>query len=250
MSESSDENRKLGRGKEQFATTIWGRVLEAGNEQSSGHAAALELLCEQYWPPVYAYLRRKGHSPDETRDLTQGFFAFLIEHHTIARADPARGRFRNFLIATLENWLAVQRRHEEVVTRGVTKPFVAWDDAKAERLYANVLVHSDTPERTFEKRWALDLLGRVSVRLRADFRHLAMRGTLDKLEGRLWNEKGTVRYEALAKELGMSSVSLRVIVHRWRRRYMELVAEELGASGVPVDEVEDEINHVMDVLSR
>ena len=89
-----------------FATTIWGQVLAAGDEQASEHEVALESVCQRYWPPIYAYLRKKGHSPDEAKDLTQAFFEFLLEHHTLTRADPARGRFRSFLLTVLENFVS------------------------------------------------------------------------------------------------------------------------------------------------
>ncbi len=248
MSAPSDERRKPGRGKGQFATTVWGRVLEAGNEQSTDFAAAIEALCQQYWPPVYAYLRRKGHAPDEARDLTQGFFAFWIAHHAIARADPARGRFRNYLIASLENYLSVQRRHEAAVTRGVTKPFLVWDDAAAERLYEEVLVHSETPARLFEKRWALDLLERVHAKLRAEFAELAKSDLLEALEGHLWDEESAVRYDELSRALGLSAGALRVTVHRLRRQFRKRLLAEIAATGVPAAEIDDEIRQLMAVL--
>jgi RNA polymerase sigma factor (sigma-70 family) len=250
MSELSDAGRQSGRAKGRFATTIWDRVLEAGNEQSSDSAAALEALCQQYWPPVYAYLRRKGHCPDEARDLTQGFFAFWIAHHAIARADPARGRFRNFLIASLENYLSVQRRHEAAVTRGVTKPFIAWDDAAAERMYASVLVHSDTPERLFEKRWTLDLLERVHAKLRDDFAELAKSDLLEALEEHLWDEPNAVAYDELSRALGLTAGALRVTVHRLRQRFRQLLLAEIADTGVPAAEIDDEIRQMMDVLGR
>lgn len=249
MSDAGRQNGESGNQYRRFATTHWSKVFVAGDERSPESGTALEWLCERYWSPVYAYLRQKRHPPEASRDLTQGFFAFLIEHHAISKADPARGRFRTFLIACLENCLAVQRRHEAAVTRGVTQPFMVWDEALAERLYQSVLVHSDTPDRLFEKRWAIDLLERVYGELRMDFSHLAKSDLLEKLEGHLWGDPEAAAYEVLSKELGLSAGALRLTVHRLRRHFRQLLIAEIAATGVPEDEIEVKIRHLLDLVS-
>ena len=133
MTEFRHQSAKPERCSSGFATTIWDTVFAAGDEQASEHDASLQLLCERYWPPIYAYLRSKGHAPDEAKDLTQAFFESLLKHHTLTRADPARGRFRSFLIGVLKNFLLVQRRHQAAVNRGAVQPFLSWDESAAEQ---------------------------------------------------------------------------------------------------------------------
>lgn len=248
MAGALDQNGDLKWSMTRFPETHWGIVFEAGNEQSTGHVAALEFLCEQYWPPVYAYVRRCGSSPEEASDLAQGFFAFLIEHHTIDLADPMRGRFRSFLIASLRNFLSNQRRHEAAVIRGAKKPFVPWDDSTAERLYSSVLIETDTPERVFARRWAVDLLDRAHRKLRAEFQTLTKAQFLEVMEAHLSRESGAVPYDELATQLGLSGTALRSAVHRIRHRYRELIRAEIVATGVQTSEVDDEIRYLMGIM--
>ena len=151
-----------------FPTTLWSRVIRAGDPTDREGLAALELLCKDYWYPLYAFVRRKGLDQDEASDLVQGLLADLIERRDFAKADPARGRFRSFLRTACEHFLANQREHDRAVKRGGGKPLVSIDTQDAEGRYVHEPSHDLTPERLFERRWAMVLLERVLAQLETE----------------------------------------------------------------------------------
>ena len=152
-----------------FVTTHWSVVLTAGRSDTTRARAALEQLCRHYWQPLYAYVRRVGHPPEEAQDLTQEFFARLLEHNTIARADPARGRFRSFLLASLKNFLAHEWEKARAQKRGGRVQVIPLEFDTAETRCAPELANTDTPDKIFDRQWALSLLDVVLARLRADY---------------------------------------------------------------------------------
>src|SRR5271155_692938 len=156
-------------GSRQFATTRWSLVLAAGQRSSPQSSAALATLCENYWYPLYAYVRRRGHDSDEAQDLTQAFFARLLEKNDLAAADPERGRFRSFLLASLKHFLANEWDRQRAQKRGGGRPPFSIDFGAAEDRYRGEPSHELTAEKIFERRWAMVLLANVQARLEQEY---------------------------------------------------------------------------------
>jgi RNA polymerase sigma-70 factor (ECF subfamily) len=233
----------------QFATTHWSTVLAAGDGASPNSREALETLCRMYWFPVYAFIRRKGYSPEDAQDLTQSFFADFLARHAVDRADPNRGRFRTFLLACLQNFLSHERDRALARKRGGGRLEVL-DLADAERRHQEQAFEGATPETLYEKHWALSLLERVLERLRADFLHTGSAALFEKLKPHLWQDEAAVPYERLAGVHRMSEGALRVTVYRLRLKYREILRDEIAQTVASPDEVDDEIRHLRRVLSE
>ena len=202
-----------------FGTTQWSVVLQAGR----GADEALLRLCQLYWQPLYAFVRRRGNAVHEAQDLTQAFFAHVLEHRALDTVSPSKGRFRSFLLVSLKHFLDNEWNKAHAQKRGGGQVFVSWDDLKPEERDA-LEPHDDaTPEKAFNRRWALKLLERVMNQLRNEC-VAARKGQLfDKLKGRLTGDAGGIPYQQLAAELNMSEGALKVTIHRLRRRFGELV---------------------------
>ncbi len=212
----------------------------AGGTRSGQSQEALATLCEAYWYPLYACLRRRGVSTDDAQDLTQGFLARVIEKGALARADPARGRFRSFLLKSLTYYAANER--DRVVARKRGGPLPDLDGAEARY---QLEPHSDlTPERLFERRWALTLLSRVLARLRLEFGAAGKEPTFDALKRWLTGDGGGASYRETAAGLGLSEPAVRVAVHRMRRRYQALLREEVGRTVATPRDVDGEIEYL------
>src|SRR5262245_38881404 len=205
-----------------FDTTAWTVILAA----SAGHPTAdsreaLANLCQKYWHPVYAFIRKRGYDPEQSQDLTQGFFALLIEKNYLLEADPKRGRFRSFLLAAVKHFLCDERDRANELKRGGRQPPVSIDQAEAESWLA--LVERATPESLYERRWALSLLENVLSKLRAEFADAGKANEFDKMSVFLNRSSESARYQTLAGEMGVSAGALRMAVHRIRRRYRSLL---------------------------
>jgi RNA polymerase sigma-70 factor (ECF subfamily) len=231
---------------EHFATTRWSLVLDAGTELTPRGRAALATLCELYWYPLYAYLRRRNHSAEDAQDLTQGFFARLLEKHALHIVDRTRGRFRSFLLASLDHYVSNERDRDRAQKRGGGTSPISLDAAMAEDRYKLEPPDPWTPEKIFDRNWALTLLGRVLERLRTDL-HAEGKGELfDHLKVYLAGEQGAPSYREIGAALGMSEGAVKVAVHRLRRRYRDLLYDEIAQTVSTQEEVELELQYLME----
>jgi len=233
----------------EFTATHWSVVLAAGQGDSPQAAAALEQLCRSYWYPLYAYVRRRGHGPEEAQDLTQEFFARLLERKDLAKADPARGRFRSFLLGTLNHFLHDEWRKAQAAKRGGGHPLLSLDDTEGEERYGREPASEVTPESLYERRWALTLFDRALARLREEWSAAGKGKQFEAFRQFLANEAGEGEYGATAVELEMTPQAVAVAVHRLRQRYGDLVREEIAHTVSNADELEAELRHLLAVLS-
>jgi RNA polymerase sigma factor (sigma-70 family) len=234
-----------------FATTRWSLVLAAGADASSTDArTALATLCETYWYPLYAFLRSRGYKAEDAQDLTQAFFARVLEKHAINRADPARGRFRSFLLASLKNFAA--NEHERVMAqrRGGGVSIVSLEIEGAEGRFEMEPPTDETPERIFDRRWALTLLARVMSRLEAETTEAGRRAQFDALSIYLTGDVPQRSYAETGAHLGMSEGAVKVAVHRLRRQFRNLVRDEIAQTVESPDEIEDELRHLWSAVGR
>jgi RNA polymerase sigma-70 factor (ECF subfamily) len=205
-------------------------------------------LAGLYWFPLYAYLRRKGVASGAAEDVVQGFFAHLLEHEALATIDRGKGKFRSFLLAALNNFLANQRDYERAAKRGGGVTKVSIDTSGAEGRYAGEPADDVTPERAYERRWAWDLLDHVMARLRGDY-DAAGKGVLfEALKGALTSTADVPEYEEVAERLKMSKGALQVAAHRLRRRYREMLREEIAQTVAGEEMVEEEIGYLLGCL--
>ncbi len=200
--------------------------------------------------PGHAFVRRSGHDPDEAQDLTQSFFAILIEKNYLRAADQQRGRFRSFLLTAVKRFLANEWDRANAVKRGGGRVSVSIDSAEAERWYGVEVVNSITPETLFQRRWALSLLERVMANLRAEYAANGKEEQFGKLQTFLNRVRGDQRYEAVAAVLGSSTGALRMSVLRMRKRYRELLRAEIAVTVAKPDDIDDEIRFLLSNLDN
>lgn len=228
-----------------FHTTRWSLVLRAGAESGS----ALAQLCQAYWYPLYCCVRRHGYSPEDAQDLTQGFFAKLLRNESIADADPVKGRFRTWLLRSLEHFLRNEHRNASAQKRGGGTTPVAWDAHDAEERYALEPADGLSPEALFERQWAQSMLYGVLDRLRAEFTDAGKDDLFEELEPHLWADETSTPYADLSSRLCMTLVALRVTVHRLRRRFHDLLREEIAATVDADGDIDDELAHLQRALA-
>jgi RNA polymerase sigma-70 factor (ECF subfamily) len=231
-----------------FATTHWSLVLAAGKGASADAQDALAALCQTYWYPLYAYVRRQGHQPDDAQDLTQEFFARLLEKHYLQSADPERGRFRSFLLTAFKRFLSKERDRERTKKRGGGMKSLDLDFEAGERRYRLEPAHEATAEKVYEQRWALTLLDRVLIRLRDGFGQAGKEKEFNCLKVYLTGEADTPSYQEAAAGLGMTEGAVKVAVHRLRRRYRDLVREEIAQTVAAPEDVDEELRHLLAAL--
>lgn len=233
-----------------FPHTHWSLVLRAGGGADAEARAALEHLCAEYWYPLYAYVRRRGYSAHDAQDLTQSFMLELVEGPLLGRADPQRGRFRAFVLRALQNFMASAYQRQQTQRRGGGITFLALDEARDEGRYGLEPVDRFTAEDAFERNWALALLDQVLRRLGAEY-ETAGRGPLfARLQSYLAGKEGQPAYAELSRELGLNENTVAVSIHRMRRRYGEILREEIAMTVTTPEEVEAEITHLLAILSR
>src|SRR6266404_91046 len=235
-------------GPSQFPTTRWTLVVAAGHPHQKETRSALVSLCENYWYPLYAYLRRRGYPADHAQDLTQEFFVRVLEGRYIDRADPEKGRFRAFILTSLKFFVADEADRHRAQKRGggavLPLEFVSGEDR-----YQREPAHDETPERIFERRWALAVLNRVMDRLRTEFVHHGRPEHFDRLKVFLLGQSDAP-YAALAREMNTSEGALKVAIHRLRKRYRELFRQEIADTVADPAEVEAELRFLAAVLTR
>jgi RNA polymerase sigma factor (sigma-70 family) len=237
-------------GAREFRTTHWSVVLTAGQSASPQAAAALEQLCRAYWYPLYAYVRRKGYEVADAQDLTQEFFARLIEKHDLGAVDRRKGKFRSFLLASLEHFLAKEWTRAHRLKRGGGKTIISWDGCDPEEQYKLEPCGELSAERIYERRWALTVLEQAMSALSADYGAAGKQPLFDELKPFLSGEDDTISYPELAARLQISEGAVRVAVHRMRQRYGESVREEIAKIVQRPEEIEEELRHLFAVLSN
>ncbi len=230
-----------------FATTRWSLVVAARGDSSAARAALAEL-CRLYWYPLYAFVRRRGHAHDEAQDLTQEFFTRLLERDDLAAVDPARGRFRAFLLAACRHFLSNEHDRATALKRGGGRQLLSLDFGDADRRYAAEPGHEQTPERLFERRWALTLLDRVVQRLREHYETAGQLPLFEALKGSLTGAAGDSHAEAAAA-LGMTPGAVKVAAHRLRQRYRDLLRDEIAQTVEDPAAVDDEIRALFSALA-
>jgi len=230
-----------------FVTTHWSVVLAARDSLSPEANEAWEGLCRSYWYPLYAYLRRDGHSPPDAEDLTQEFLARLIANCDLQHVEPRRGKFRSFLLGTLKHFLSDERKKVRAQKRGGGQTVLSFDAESAEARYELEPVHTLTPETIFERQWALTVLGRVMDRLRARHEQRGKAQVFAALEPCLGGSRSAVSYAAISAKLGMSEGSLKVAVHRLRREFGDLLRAEIAGTVGSENELDEEIRHLIRV---
>jgi RNA polymerase sigma-70 factor (ECF subfamily) len=241
MERSVDDKRGT-RENGQFTTTRWSLVLEAGEGGAGRSERALAELCERYWYPLYAYVRRRGHDPEDARDLTQAFFAKLLEKQDLRVADPERGRFRTFLLTSMQNFLGGEWRKASALRRGGAVEILSLDFDSAEARYGREPAHDLTPEAIFVRRWALRLLEQAVNDLRDRYEKAGDAELFEALKGFLGAGDDVLPYPELSRRLGRSEGALRTAASRlrarWRERLRELVAETVATEEEVVDELD------------
>jgi DNA-directed RNA polymerase specialized sigma24 family protein len=225
-------------------------VLLSAQSQVPGFEAALGELCRIYWYPLYAYVRRRGHAPEEAQDLTQGFFLHLLDHKTLARADPLKGKFRSFLLGSLQNYLSMETDRARCLKRGGKVEFVPLDVQDAEDRYRFEPVDALTPEKVFAARWAMALLGEVMNRLRQEYATGHKIVTFETLKAFLdvGNSKDPPSYEEAAAALQIGVGAVKSVIHRLRKQYTALVREEIGRTVSDPADVGVEIHELCEAL--
>ncbi len=232
-----------------FRTTRWSVVLRAGQSSTDEASPALEELCRTYWYPLYLYVRRRGHDAHQAQDLTQGFFARLLEKNSFAVADPDRGRFRTFLLCALNNFLHNEHEHATRAKRGGGREMLPLEAEDAEQRFQNEPACHETPERIFERRWVETLLQRVITRLRQENIDAGDGERFEILKVYLVEDRGAVTFADMAPRLGLTEAGVKGVVRRLRGRYREILREEVAQTLDDPADVDSEIRHLLAALS-
>jgi RNA polymerase sigma-70 factor (ECF subfamily) len=231
-----------------FATTKWTRVLLARNPDSLEAREALGQLCQTYWYPLYAFMRRSGYAREDAQDLAQDFFARLLSQEWLARVDPRKGRFRSFLLAALKHFLANEWDKQRALKRGGGHQFVSFDGASLEARYELEPAHLDSPDKVFERRWALVLLDKALARFQQEHARDGKALVFETLKDCLTGSRDSIHYAEVARRLGVSVGALKVMVHRFRRRYREVLREEVAETVAEPAQIEDEMRYLLEAL--
>lgn len=228
----------------QFATTRWTLIQAAGRDGSAESQAALAVLCRQYWYPLYAFVRRRGSTVEEAQDLTQAFFARLLEKQYLRVADPERGRFRTFLLAAFNHFLANEQERKTAQKRGGGRPVLSLDFQAGEQRYLQEPAHEWTPERIFERRWVLTLLDHVLAGLRDEYTAAGKGPLFEHLKGFLTGEPPAQTQAELAETLGLTPGAVKVAIHRLRGRYRDRLREEIAQTVSDPADVDEELRRL------
>ena len=237
------------RSREWFSTTHWTMVLAAREASSPQASEALEKLCRAYWWPLYAFVRRRGFDSHEAQDLTQEFFARLLEKNWLDSVDRTKGKFRSFLLAALEHFLAKEWRRTQAQKRGGQFAFLSLDEEGAEQQYLQVGAAGLTPEQLFEQQWATALLDQVLSNLREEFATAGKSALFEEVKIFLTGEKRAVSYAELATKLNTTEAALKMAVSRMRHRYGELLRAQIANTVARSEEIDEELRALMAALS-
>jgi RNA polymerase sigma-70 factor (ECF subfamily) len=231
-----------------FVTTHWNTVLAAGATSSTRAAEALERLCRTYWFPLYAFVRRKGYGPHEAEDLTQGFFARFLEKRYLDDVAPEKGKFRTFLLCSLNHFLANEWDKSQRLKRGGDRTFLPLETTHAEERY-HLESEAETPEQAFDRRWAEAMLEVVLARLRAEFDETSKPSRFDELKPFLLGEPEAGSYAAVASRLQISEQGVKSAVHRLRRRFRDLFREEIAHTVSTRTAIDEELRYLVELMA-
>jgi RNA polymerase sigma-70 factor (ECF subfamily) len=231
-----------------FPTTRWTLISAASDRRPAESHRALTSLCEAYWYPLYVFARRRGHSPDEAQEHTQEFFARVLEKDYLDRADPARGRFRSYLLTCFKRYMLDDAVRSRAQKRGGSASVFSFEISSGEALYLLEPSHDETPERVYERRWARTVLDCVFSRLRDEFASHSRAEQFDKLKLCLQGEPETP-YAELARDLKTTEGAMKVTVHRLRRRYRDLLRAEVADLVADPAEIDSELRYLITALS-
>jgi RNA polymerase sigma factor (sigma-70 family) len=233
-----------------FNTTHWSIVLACSGESDSRQAEeALAKLFQTYWYPLYAYVRRRGYGDQDAEDLVQAFCLHLQEKHAVAKADPQRGKFRTFLLSSLQNFLANEKARAHAHKRGGGREMIFLDAEDARSRYRLEPAHELTPEAIFEMRWAHAVLEETLIGLRADFVARGKERLFDGLASFLTFDEPGDSYQQAATRLRLPLSAIKTTVHRLRQDYRTKLREEIGRTVSAPDEIEDELRYLRKVLA-
>jgi len=244
--QSNDESQKA----QWFPVTHWTDIVAARHEGSSTAAEALDRLCSTYWYPIYAYIRRKGHSDADAKDIAQGFFFHVLERNLLGSADRTKGKFRSFLLGSLNYFLANLRDFEQAKKRGGGATIISLDDQVGNERYALEPVDNLSPEKLFERRWALDLHAQAVRQLREDYCRQGKEQVFDLLQPFLSDQSDTGDYDALAQALKMTPGAVTTAVNRLRGRYGEFINDEIARTVASPEEIASERRYIREVLCQ
>lgn len=224
--------------------------MRAGQPDSTSNRDALAELCQTYWYPLYGFIRRQGRSSQDAEDLTQAFFARLLEKNYIASANQEKGRFRSFLITALKRFMANEWDREHAQKRGGFQTAVAIDQAMAEARFNSELSHQLQPDVLFERQWAMTLLERVMTQLQEEYTTTGRAKLFEHLRSCLVKEESAQPYASIAAELNLTEAAVKTAVHRLRTRYRDLLRTEIAKTVSTPDEIEPELRHLFSTFGR
>jgi RNA polymerase sigma-70 factor (ECF subfamily) len=248
MSHDPDSTRPMNEAGGYFATTRWTQVFAARDKESPESVAALEQLCRAYWRPLYSWLRRQGRTTHDAQDLTQEFFARLLEKDWLSAADREKGRFRTFLLVALKRFLADQWDRAQAQKRGGGRVVESLDTELIEQRLSDS--GEDAPDRVYERQWAMTLLDRSLGRLRREFEQAGRQAEFDAMKDCLTAGRGEIAYGEVAARLNLQEGAARVAVHRLRKRFRELFRQEIAETVAQEADIEDELRQLLAALAR
>jgi RNA polymerase sigma factor (sigma-70 family) len=231
-----------------LTATRWSVVLNAGSEDTRLRLDALETLCRTYWYPLYCFARRRGSSPEDAQDLTQAFFAVFLEKNYVVRADPERGRFRTFLLTSFRNFLCNEWKRARTARRGGGWKAVSFDAQAAEDRYVGDRVEPETPDKAFDKTWAISTLQQAMKRLRDEYAASGKAELFDNLKFRLWSEQEGASCAEIAARLHLTEAAVKMATTRLRRRFREALRQEVGETVADPAELDGEMRYLIAVL--
>lgn len=240
----SDAPRKL------FATTHWSVILAAQDLASPMAGEALAQLCNTYWFPLYVFIRREGHRPEDAQDLTQEFFTRFLARDDLRAVDSDKGKFRSFLLASVKHFLANAWDHAHAAKRSGQHLSVPWDDEMAESRYSSAVLPNLSAEEAYERQWTLAMLDRVLVRLRDEYAAAGKDALFYAIQGYLSATQSPGSHVEVAERLGLSEGAIRVAVHRLRRRYGRMLRAEVAHTVASAEDIDAELRHLFDVIHR
>ncbi|MBX3418373.1 MAG: sigma-70 family RNA polymerase sigma factor [Pirellulaceae bacterium] len=232
-----------------FATTCWSLVAATADPQHREGRQALEELCARYWNPLYFWLRRDGCGHEDSQDLVQEFLAQMIEHHNIDRADPERGRFRTFLLSSLKNFRKNADRAQRTQKRGGNVRHLGLDFDSAGSQWTNEPFHTQTADRLFDRKWALQMIERSIERLEAASRERNRHELFARIKPLLAGADGEETYQAIAEEFGITAGAIKVAVHRWREQLRETIRREIRDTVLDEQDVDSELDYLIAAMS-
>ncbi len=250
MTESDSGSFEFGAQAPQFQTTHWSAVLASRGGDADAARQGLARLCEAYWYPLYVFIRLQGHSPEDSQDLAQGFFAQALEKSYFQEAEPAKGKFRSFLLLALKRYMANEWHRAHRQKRGGGRELISLDAQETETRYRAEPLDGMSPEKAYDLRWARTLLERVLERLGAEYISRERRAVFEALRGLLGGEQTGRSYAEIGRGLAMSEGAVKVAVHRLRQRYRELLRDEIAHTVASPEMVDDELRRTSRVVSR